>query len=54
MHFFKIFRTLIIFSLFCLNAKAIHTEFVTKKKNALFEHENDKNNGVFRDDPQTF
>ena len=34
-----------------LNAKIIHAKFVTKKYNNLFEWENDRNKGMFRDVP---
>ena len=51
-HFINILRTLIIFSLFCLNAKIIHARFVTKKYKDLFKRENDKNKGMLRGDPQ--
>ena len=47
-HLIKILGTVIIFRLFCVNAKIIYAKFVTKKYNDLFKCENEKNNGMFR------
>ena len=51
-HLIKILGTVIIFRLFCVNAKIIYAKFVTKEYNDLFKCENEKNNGMCRDAPQ--